>query len=131
MNIDDSLDYKVNNFAPDMDVIQMEFGKHIDSCITVTVDRDENGQVNVIVVDKPVGIISHARGRFWQEASVASFVRNKIADNLSGDRAGIVHRLDRATSGLMICAKNEKRSLSNKRLSTGLLFTISANFLER
>jgi hypothetical protein len=51
MNIDDSVDYKVNNFAPDMDVIQMEFGKHIDSCITVTVDRDENGQVNVLVVD--------------------------------------------------------------------------------
>jgi len=61
---------------------------------------------NVIVVDKPTGIISHARGRFWQEASVASFIRDKIS-GMDGERGGIVHRLDRATSGVMICAKNE------------------------
>jgi len=60
---------------------------------------------NVIVVDKPAGIISHARGRFWQEASVASFIRDKIS-GMDGERGGIVHRLDRATSGVMICAKN-------------------------
>ena len=50
---------------------------------------------NVIVIDKPVGVISHARGRYWDEASVASFVRSKVAD-MEGERAGIVHRLDRA-----------------------------------
>lgn len=61
---------------------------------------------NVIVVDKPVGIISHARGKFWQEASVASFIRDRIS-GMDGERGGIVHRLDRATSGIMICAKNE------------------------
>ncbi|MCA9345909.1 RluA family pseudouridine synthase [Candidatus Saccharibacteria bacterium] len=61
---------------------------------------------NVIVIDKPAGIISHARGKFWQEASVASFIRDRIR-GMDGDRGGIVHRLDRATSGVMICAKNE------------------------
>jgi 23S rRNA pseudouridine1911/1915/1917 synthase len=61
---------------------------------------------NVIVVGKPVGVISHARGRFWQEASVASFIRSRVS-GLEGVRGGIVHRLDRATSGVMICAKNE------------------------
>jgi len=60
---------------------------------------------NVVVIDKPTGVISHARGRYWDEASVASFVRDKVA-GLEGERAGIVHRLDRATSGIMICAKN-------------------------
>lgn len=60
---------------------------------------------NVIVIDKPIGVISHARGKYWDEASVASFVRDKVA-GLTGERAGIVHRLDRATSGVMICAKN-------------------------
>jgi 23S rRNA pseudouridine1911/1915/1917 synthase len=60
---------------------------------------------NVIVVDKPIGVISHARGRYWDEASVASFVRDKVA-GMDGERAGIVHRLDRATSGVMICSKN-------------------------
>jgi len=62
---------------------------------------------NVLVVDKPAGIISHARGKFWQEASVASFIRDRIS-GMSGERGGIVHRLDRATSGVMICAKNEE-----------------------
>jgi 23S rRNA pseudouridine1911/1915/1917 synthase len=61
---------------------------------------------NIIVVDKPAGIISHARGKFWQEASVASFIRDRIS-GMDGERGGIVHRLDRATSGVMVCAKNE------------------------
>jgi 23S rRNA pseudouridine1911/1915/1917 synthase len=60
---------------------------------------------NVIVIDKPVGVISHARGKYWDEPSVASFIRQHTA-GLEGERAGIVHRLDRATSGVMICAKN-------------------------
>lgn len=60
---------------------------------------------NVLVVNKPAGVISHARGKFFDEPSVASFIRAHVA-KLSGDRAGIVHRLDRATSGVMICAKN-------------------------
>ncbi len=60
---------------------------------------------NVVVVNKPAGMISHARGKFWQEASVASFIRDKVS-KMTGDRAGIVHRLDRATSGVMVCAKN-------------------------
>jgi 23S rRNA pseudouridine1911/1915/1917 synthase len=61
---------------------------------------------DVIVVNKPAGIISHARGKFWQEASVASFIRDRVS-GMDGERGGIVHRLDRATSGVMICAKNE------------------------
>jgi len=73
---------------------------------------------NVVVIDKPAGIISHSRGRYWYEPSVASYLRFHIygpsAENgeptlHSGtDRAGIIHRLDRATSGVMICSKNEE-----------------------
>ncbi len=59
---------------------------------------------DTLVVNKPVGVISHSRSRFWNEPSVASFVRQRTGQE--GERAGIVHRLDRATSGVMICAKN-------------------------
>ena len=60
---------------------------------------------DVLVINKPAGVISHARGRYFDEPSVASFVRQKVA-SLTGERSGIVHRLDRATSGVMVCAKN-------------------------
>jgi 23S rRNA pseudouridine1911/1915/1917 synthase len=60
---------------------------------------------DVLVINKPAGVISHARGRFWNEPSVASFVRQITGQD--GERAGIVHRLDRATSGVMICAKTQ------------------------
>src|SRR5690606_22291336 len=52
----------------------------------------------------------------WYEPSVASFVRQKTSQD--GDRSGIVHRLDRATSGVMICAKNsETLSFLQKQFS--------------
>lgn len=72
---------------------------------------------NVLVINKPEGVISHSRGRYWNEPSVASFVRQKTGQE--GDRSGIVHRLDRATSGVMICAKNsDTMSFLQKQFST-------------
>jgi 23S rRNA pseudouridine1911/1915/1917 synthase len=62
---------------------------------------------DVIVIDKPAGILSHSKGALNLEPSVASFIKNKLNDQtLGGNRAGIVHRLDRGTSGVMITAKN-------------------------
>lgn len=74
-----------------------------------------------VVVDKPVGILSHSKGDFNPEATVASWLAEYLVkkgqkplwllekDVANGSpnnpRAGIVHRLDRATSGVMICAK--------------------------
>lgn len=60
----------------------------------------------VVVINKPTGVISHSRGKYWDEPSVASFVRQLTGQE--GERAGIVHRLDRATSGVMICAKTSE-----------------------
>lgn len=63
---------------------------------------------DVLVIDKPAGVLSHSRGGLTREASVASFLRQHVDGLGTGDRAGIVHRLDRVTSGVMICAKNEE-----------------------
>ncbi|MEX2007012.1 MAG: RluA family pseudouridine synthase [Candidatus Saccharimonadales bacterium] len=64
---------------------------------------------DVIVVNKPAGILTHSKGAINFEATVASFIASKINDKaMTGNRAGIVHRLDRATSGVIICAKNLK-----------------------
>lgn len=58
-----------------------------------------------LVVDKPAGVLTHSKGAFNPEGTVATFIAPKLTD-LTGERGGIVHRLDRITSGLLICAKN-------------------------
>lgn len=64
---------------------------------------------DVMVVNKAPGILSHALTKFYNEPSVASFLRQRMKDLKTDDhRFGIVHRLDRATSGVMICAKNHE-----------------------
>ncbi len=85
---------------------------------------------DIVVIDKPAGIISHSRGKFWQEASVASFIRDKVS-NATGERAGIVHRLDRATSGVMICAKKPEtlsklqKQFSDRKVQKSYLAVVS------
>lgn len=58
-----------------------------------------------MVLNKPIGVLSHSKGAFNPEATVATFLSAHIT-GMDGDRAGIVHRLDRATSGVIIGAKN-------------------------
>ena len=58
-----------------------------------------------VVIYKPVGILTHSKGAYNPEATVATWLRSRLQD-MEGGRAGIVHRLDRATSGVMICAKS-------------------------
>jgi 23S rRNA pseudouridine1911/1915/1917 synthase len=57
-----------------------------------------------VVINKPLGLLTHSKGAFNPEATVASWLRSRLT-GLDGERGGIVHRLDRATSGVMICAK--------------------------
>lgn len=73
---------------------------------------------NVVVIDKPAGLLTHSKGALNLEATVASFI-NPTVKGLSGNRAGIVHRLDRATSGVIIAAKTpEALGKLQKQFST-------------
>ncbi|HUC95768.1 MAG TPA: RluA family pseudouridine synthase, partial [Candidatus Saccharimonadia bacterium] len=63
-----------------------------------------------LVIDKPIGILSHSKGSYNPETTVESFIASKTQD-IKNSRPGIVHRLDRATSGVMICAKTEECQL--------------------
>jgi 23S rRNA pseudouridine1911/1915/1917 synthase len=74
-----------------------------------------------LVLNKPPGLLTHSKGAFNPEPTIASFLRqnllhhktthledsplNSEKDGVVGLRAGIVHRLDRATSGVIVCAK--------------------------
>jgi 23S rRNA pseudouridine1911/1915/1917 synthase len=79
---------------------------------------------HVIVLDKHAGLVVHpARGH--RERTLAQLLAPKLADagaEWEQERAGIVHRLDRDTSGLMIVARTPRaltllqRALSDRHI---------------
>jgi 23S rRNA pseudouridine1911/1915/1917 synthase len=68
---------------------------------------------DLMVVDKPAGLVTHpAPGH--RGPTLAEALRGRAAGGADPDRAGIVHRLDRDTSGLLVVTKTEEahRALS-------------------
>lgn len=70
---------------------------------------------NVIVVNKPAGVLTHSKGALNDEFTVADFFRRYTTNGLDSTRAGIVHRLDRDTSGVIIGARNDETALLLKK----------------
>jgi 23S rRNA pseudouridine1911/1915/1917 synthase len=61
----------------------------------------------LLVVDKPAGVVVHpARGH--QAGTLAQALSAKAGGGEDPARAGIVHRLDRDTSGLLVVARDEE-----------------------
>jgi 23S rRNA pseudouridine1911/1915/1917 synthase len=58
-----------------------------------------------IVVDKPVGLVVHPGAGNWQ-GTLLNGLLYRYPELASVPRAGIVHRLDKDTSGLMVVARN-------------------------
>jgi 23S rRNA pseudouridine1911/1915/1917 synthase len=86
----------------------------IESIVLEVIYEDDD----VAVINKPAGVLSHSKGTFNPEPTVASWLADRYTGPLT-ERAGIVHRLDRMTSGVMICAKNpETTSWLQKQFST-------------
>ena len=70
---------------------------------------------DIIVVNKPKGMVVHpANGN--PDGTLVNAIMNICKDSLSGIggeiRPGIVHRLDKDTSGLLIVAKNDKAHIN-------------------
>jgi 23S rRNA pseudouridine1911/1915/1917 synthase len=62
---------------------------------------------DLLVVDKPAGVVVHpARGH--RHGTLAQALAGRAAGGDDPDRAGIVHRLDRNTSGLLVVARSEE-----------------------
>lgn len=76
---------------------------------------------NVIVINKPAGILTHAKGADSDEFTVADFFKRYSTYALDTNRVGIVHRLDRDTSGVIIGARNnETANLLKKQFAKRL-----------
>jgi len=66
---------------------------------------------HLIVVDKPVGLVVHPGAGNWTGTLVNALIHH-CGDSLSGiggvRRPGIVHRIDKDTSGLLVVAKTDQ-----------------------
>jgi 23S rRNA pseudouridine1911/1915/1917 synthase len=76
---------------------------------------------HLLVIDKPAGLVVHpARGH--REGTLAQLLGAAAAGGPDPQRPGIVHRLDRNTSGLLIVARSDEshrllqRALSERRI---------------
>jgi len=72
---------------------------------------------DLVVIDKPVGVAAHPASG-WDGPTVLGALAAagfRIATSGAAERAGIVHRLDVGTSGLMVVAKSESAYSALKR----------------
>lgn len=72
---------------------------------------------DLVVVDKPVGVAAHPSAG-WEGPTVIGALAAagfRVATSGPAERAGIVHRLDAGTSGLMVVAKSEHAYRELKR----------------
>jgi 23S rRNA pseudouridine1911/1915/1917 synthase len=82
------------------------------SDLAVVYDDDD-----FVVIDKPVGVAAHPSVG-WTGPTVLGALAGagfRISTSGANERAGIVHRLDAGTSGLMVVAKSERAYTELKR----------------
>lgn len=76
--------------------------------IPLTVEHED---ADIIVIDKPAGLVVHPAAGNWSGTLVNALIAH-CGESLSGvggvRRPGIVHRLDKDTSGLMVVAKTDR-----------------------
>ncbi|PIR04306.1 MAG: hypothetical protein COV59_01575 [Candidatus Magasanikbacteria bacterium CG11_big_fil_rev_8_21_14_0_20_39_34] len=92
---------------------EKEFGKSLKDFIIPVIEDTKD----YIVVNKPPGILTHPT-QAGEAVSLAAWVLEHYPE-VKGigeyeNRPGIVHRLDKDTSGLMVIAKNQKMFVSLK-----------------
>ncbi len=89
---------------------------------------------DVIVINKPAGLVVHPGNGNWTGTLVNALIHH-CGDTLSGiggvKRPGIVHRLDKDTSGVMVVAKNDRahKALSEAFADHGLTGDLERAYL--
>ena len=66
---------------------------------------------DIIIIDKPIGMVVHPGAGNFENTMVNGLLyhcKNKLSGISGEDRPGIVHRIDKDTSGLLVVAKNDQ-----------------------
>ena len=91
---------------------------------------------DLLVINKPSGLVVHPGNGNHEHTMVNALLHHTkdLSDNFGVERAGIVHRLDKDTSGLMIAVKTNKAheiladDFKNKRVKREYLALIHGVF---
>ncbi len=98
---------KISLIKPQITSIQSEFKAEFDVEILYE-DSD------ILVINKPIGVTVHPAPSV-KEATLVEWLKQKnyTLSTIGGvERAGIIHRLDKGTSGVMVVAKNNESHAS-------------------
>jgi len=87
---------------------RLEPGAHRPEAIALTIVHEDE---DILVVDKPAGLVVHP-GSGNREGTMLNALLHHAPAAGKLARAGIVHRLDKDTSGLLVVARNEAAQLS-------------------
>ena len=107
--------YKVKkNDVIDVELIEKQSENIVPEDIPLDIIYEDN---DIIIVNKPKGMVVHpANGNY--NGTMVNSLMNSHKDNLSSIngviRPGIVHRIDKDTSGILVVAKNDN---AHKKLS--------------
>ena len=71
---------------------------------------------HLLVVDKPAGIVVHPSAGHGSGTLVHGLLGHAVAGGEEAERPGIVHRLDRDTSGLLVVARSDEAHRRLQRL---------------
>ncbi len=115
----ESKNVKINNLIISSPSKKVQFGEKI----IVNFIKEENNKIqpskieidivfedsHILVINKPVGMVVHPGAGNYTNTLVNALVykyKKKLSDINGNLRPGIVHRIDKGTSGLLVVAKN-------------------------
>jgi 23S rRNA pseudouridine1911/1915/1917 synthase len=87
-------------------IVEKENTKIIPKNITLDIVYEDK---DILIINKPKGMVVHPGAGNYKNTLVNALIykyKNKLSDINGGLRPGIVHRIDKETSGLLVVAKN-------------------------
>jgi len=97
-----------NNDEVEINLITSEEIKILPAKIKLEIVHEDN---DILIVNKPAGMVVHPGAGNYKKTLVNALIhkyKNKLSNINGTTRPGIVHRIDKETSGLLVIAKNNK-----------------------
>ncbi len=143
VKVNGEVEFRANYKVREGDEIEFEFEIEDGAVKEITpenIDLDivyENE--DLIVVNKPVGMVVHPATSNWSGTLLnALYYRYKeLKDTGSNTRSGLIHRLDKDTSGLILVSKTNEglwyysRLFSERKIEKTYLTVVRGNFVQK